>query len=57
MISYKNVPTNLNNLTSKVGKLDVDRKVPDPVDLSKLSDLIRNDKKDIHNVKIKKYWR
>ena len=31
------------------------KKVPDPVDLSKLSDLVRNDKKDIYNVKIKKY--
>ena len=33
------------------------KKVPDPVDLSRLIDLVRNDKKDIYNVKIKKYWR
>ena len=30
----KNVPTNLSNLKSKVGKLDVDKLVPAPVDLS-----------------------
>ena len=30
----KNVSTNLNNLKSKVDKLDVDKSVPVPVDLS-----------------------
>ena len=30
----KNVPTNLSNLKSKVDKLDVDKLVPAPVDLS-----------------------
>ena len=35
---FKNVPTNLNNLKSKVDKLDVDKLVPVPVDLSKLSE-------------------
>ena len=43
--------TNLNNSKSKnsVDKLDVDKKVPVPVDLSKLSDVVKNDvvKKDI----------
>ena len=32
------MPTNLNNLKSKVYKLDVDKLVPVSVDLSKLSD-------------------
>ena len=39
----KNVPTNLSNLKSKVDKLDVDKLVPVPVDLSKLSDVVKND--------------
>ena len=38
----KNVPTNFNNLKSKVDKLDVDKLVPVPVDLSKLSDAVKN---------------
>ena len=37
----KNVPTNLNNLKSKVDKLDVDKLVPVPVDLSKRSDGVK----------------
>ena len=46
----KNVPTNLSNLKTKVDKL-----VPVPVDLSKLSDVVKNDvvKKDVYNSKIK----
>ena len=46
----KNVPTNLSNLKSQVDKL-----VPVPVDLSKLSDVSKNDvvKKDVYNAKIK----
>ena len=47
----KTLQTNLNNSKSKnsVDKLDVDKKVPVPVDLSKLSDVVKNDvvKKDI----------
>ena len=39
----KNVPTNLNNLKSKVDKLDVNKLVPVPVNLSKLSDVVKND--------------
>ena len=39
----KNVPTNLNNLKSKVDKLNVDKLVPIPVDLSKLSDVVKSD--------------
>ena len=45
----RNVPTNLNNLKSKVDKLDVDKLVPAPVDLSKVNDVVKNDvvKKDL----------
>ena len=39
----KNIPTNWNILKSKVDKLDVDKLVLVPVDLSKLSDVIKND--------------
>ena len=50
----KNVPTNLNNLESKVDKLNVDKLVPVPVDLSKLSDAVKNViKEDVPNAKIK----
>ena len=51
----KNVPTNLSNLKSKVDKLDVDKLVSAPVDLSKLSDVVKNDviKKDVYHAKIK----
>ena len=50
----KNVPANLRNLKSKVDKLVVDKLVPVPVDLSKLSDLVKNDvvEKDVYNSKI-----
>ena len=46
---------NLCNLKSKVDKLDVDKLVPVPADLSKLSDFVKNDvvKKDVYNDKIK----
>ena len=42
-------------MKSKVDKLDVDKLVPVPVDLSKLSDLVKNDvvKKYVYNAKIK----
>ena len=51
----KNVPSNLSNMKSKVDKLDVDKLVPVPVDLSKLSDVVENDvsKKDVYNAMIK----
>ena len=51
----KNVPTNLRNLESQVDKLDADKLVPVPVNLSKLSDLVKKDvvKKDVSNAKIK----
>ena len=52
---FKNVPNNLSNLESKVNKLDVDKLVPAHVDLSKLSDVVKNDvlKKNACNAKIK----
>ena len=51
----KNVPTSLSNLKNKVDKLDVDKSVPVPAYLSKLSDIVKNDvvKKDVYNAKIK----
>ena len=35
--------TNLANLKTEVDKLDIDKLVPVPVDLSKLSDAVKND--------------
>ena len=42
--------TNLANLKTEVDKLDIDKLVPVPVHLSKLSDLVKNDvvKKDVY---------
>ena len=42
-------------MKSKVEKLDIDKLVPVPVELSKLSDVVKNDvvKKDPYNAKIK----
>ena len=44
----------LSNLKIKVDKLDVDKLVPVPVDLSKLSDVVKNDvvKRDVCHAKI-----
>ena len=39
----KNVQTNLSNMKSKADKLDADKLVPALVDLSKLSDAVKND--------------
>ena len=43
--------TNLANLKSEVDKFNIDKLVPVPVDLSKLSDVVRNDvvKKDVYD--------
>ena len=51
----KNVPSSLSNLESKVDKLDVDKLVAVPVDLSQLTDAVKNDvnKNDVYNAKIK----
>ena len=45
----KKLSTNLSNFTTKIDKLDVDKLVLAPVDLSKLSDVVKNDvvKKDV----------
>ena len=42
-------------MKSKVDKLDVDKLLPAPVDLNKLSDVVKNDvvEKNVHNAKIK----
>ena len=39
----KNVPNSFSNLKSKVDKLDVVKLKTTPVDLSKLSDAVKND--------------
>ena len=51
----KNVPSNLNNLKSKVDKLDADKLVLFSLNLSKLSNAVKNDvvKRDVYNAKIK----
>ena len=43
--------SNLANLKTEVDKLDIDKLVPVPVDLSKLSDVVKNDvvKKTVYN--------
>ena len=43
--------TNLTSLKTEVDKLDIDKLVPVPVDLSKLSDVVKNDvvKKDVYD--------
>ena len=50
---------NLSNLKSKVDKLYIDKLVPVPVDLSKLTNVVKNKvlKKIEYNAQIKKYWR
>ena len=42
-------------MKSKVDELDIDKLVPTPLYLSKLSDVVKNDivKKDVYNAKIK----
>ena len=44
-------------MKSKVDKLDADKLVPVPVDLNKLSDVVKNDvvKNDVYNVKMKNF--
>ena len=50
--------TNLANLKTKIDKLDINKLVPVPVDLSKRSDVIKNDviKKTDYNAKITKMY-
>ena len=48
--------TNLANLKTEVDKLDIDKLVPIPVDLSKLSDVVKNDvKKTVYNKLVAKF--
>ena len=42
-ISLVALKTNFANLKTEVDKLDIDKLVPVPVDLSKLSDIVKND--------------
>ena len=51
----KTVSDKLNNLKSKADKLNIDKLAPVRVDLSKLSNAVKNDvvKKDVYNAKIK----
>ena len=42
-ISSFSLKSNLANLKTEVDKLDIDKLVPVPVDLSKLSDVVKND--------------
>ena len=55
MINWKNVPSHLSILKNKVDKLDGDKLVAVPVDLSKLRDVVKNGvvKIDVYNTKIK----
>ena len=48
--------TNLSSLKTKVDKLDIDKLVPVPTDLSKLSNLVKNDvvKKTAYNKLVSK---
>ena len=52
----KNVPTNFKKFKSKVDKVDVDKLVLVSVNLSKISDVVKNDavRKDEYNAKNKK---
>ena len=45
LINFKNIPTNLSNLKSKVDELDVEELVPVSVNLTKPSDVLINEVK------------
>ena len=51
----KSLPNNLRKLKTEADKLDIDKLVPVPIGLSKLSNLIKNEvvKKIEYNTKIK----
>ena len=55
----KNFPSGLSSLKGKVDKLDIGKLETTPADLSKLSNVVKNDvvKKTEYNAKIKKSWR
>ena len=46
-------------MKSKVDKLDFGKVVPVPVDVSKLSNVLKNDvvKKDVYNATVKNTWK
>ena len=50
--------SNLASLKTEVDKLDIDKLVPVPVDLSKLSDVVKSDvvKKDVYNKLVTKIY-
>ena len=50
------IKNNLSNLRTEVDKLGIDKLVPVPVDLSKLSDVVKNDvvKKDVYDKLVSK---
>ena len=50
--------TNLANLKTEADKLDIDKLAPVPVDLSKLSDVVKNDvvKKNVHDKLVAKVY-
>ena len=54
--SISALKTNLANLKTEVDKLDIDKLAPVPVDLSKLSDVVKNDvvKKTVYNRLVRK---
>ena len=51
----KSLPNNFGNLKTKVDKLDIDKLTPVPVDLTKLSNVVKNDvvTKTEYNAKMK----
>ena len=57
-ISRFALKTNLANLKTEVDKLDIDKLAPVPVDLSKLSDVVKNDvvKKKLYMINCLQKW-
>ena len=57
-LARKGLRTDLATLKTEVDKLDIDKLVPVPVDLSKLSDVVKNDvvKKDVYDKLVTKVY-
>ena len=50
----KNVRSKLRNLKTKLEKLDIDKLITVPIDISKLRDVVKNNfKKDVNSAKVK----
>ena len=50
----KNVRSKLRNLKTKLEKLDIDKLITVPIDISKLRDVVKNNfKKDVYSAKVK----